>query len=94
MKIFKIIFITYFCLISLISIVVTVSDKVFAIKHKWRVRESTLFLLSAMGGSAAMYVTMILIRHKTRHIKFMLGIPVIFVLQTVILFFIWRMIYA
>lgn len=94
MKIFKIIFITYFCLISLISIVVTVSDKVFAIKHKWRVRESTLLLLSAMGGSAAMYVTMILIRHKTRHIKFMLGIPVIFVLQAVILFFIWRMIYA
>lgn len=94
MEIFEIIFTIYICLISLISIIVTVRDKYFAVHHKWRVRESTLLLLAALGGSAAMYITMQLIRHKTRHIKFMLGIPIIFIIQFIILFFVWRMIYV
>ena len=85
------IFIIYICIISLISIIVTVCDKYFAIHRKWRVRESTLLILSALGGSVAMYIT---IRHKTRHIKFMLGIPIIFIIQLIILFFVWRMIYV
>ena len=88
------IFIIYICIISLISIIVTVCDKDFAIHRKWRVRESTLLILSALGGSVAMYITMQLIRHKTRHIKFMLGIPIIFIIQLIILFFVWRMIYV
>lgn len=92
------IFIIYICIISLISIIVTVCDKYFAIHRKWRVRESTLLILSALGGSVAMYITMYitmqLIRHKTRHIKFMLGIPIIFIIQLIILFFVWRMIYV
>ena len=81
------IFIIYICIISLISIIITVCDKYFAIHRKWRVRESTLLILSALGGSVAMYITMQLIRHKTRHIKFMLGIPIIFIIQLIILFF-------
>lgn len=88
------IFIIYICIISLISIIVTVCDKHFAIHRKWRVRESTLLILSALGESVAMYITMQLIRHKTRHIKFMLGIPIIFIIQLIILFFVWRMIYV
>ena len=48
------IFIIYICIISLISIIVTVCDKYFAIHRKWRVRESTLLILSALGGSVAM----------------------------------------
>ena len=84
------IFIIYICIISLISIIVTVCDKYFAIHRKWRVRESTLLVLSALGGSVAMYITMQLIRHN----KFMLGIPIIFIIQLIILFFVWRMIYV
>ena len=61
-------------------------DKIAA-KHnpKHRTRESTLLLLSALGGSVAMYLTMQLIRHKTKHIKFMLGIPLIIIVQIAIL---------
>jgi uncharacterized membrane protein YsdA (DUF1294 family) len=72
----------YLFAISLISIIVCCYDK-FAAKHnpKHRTREATLLLLSALGGSVAMYATMQLIRHKTKHAKFMLGIPVIIVLQ-------------
>ena len=72
----------YLVAISLVSIVVCIYDK-FAAKHnpRHRTREATLLLLSALGGSVAMFITMQIIRHKTKHVKFMVGIPVIFVLQ-------------
>ena len=72
----------YLFIISLSALCVTVYDK-WAAKKKptARTRESTLLLLSALGGSAVMLLTMLAIRHKTRHIKFMLGIPLIILLQ-------------
>lgn len=72
----------YLAVISVISIIVCIYDKIAA-KHnpKHRTREATLLLLSALGGSVAMFVTMQIIRHKTKHIKFMLGIPLIIVAQ-------------
>ena len=94
MEIYSPLTVVYLVLINLISIIVTISDKVKAIKRKWRVPESTLLLLSALGGSVSMYITMLIIRHKTRHAKFMVGIPVIFALQCVLAFLIWRYIYA
>lgn len=72
----------YLAVISLIAVVVTCYDKVAAKKlPKHRTPEATLLFISALGGSVAMYFTMQLIRHKTKHKKFMIGIPVIFVLQ-------------
>ncbi len=74
----------YLAVISLISVIVTIADKQFSKKkgHR-RVPESTLLLYSAFGGSVAMLIAMLLIRHKTRHVKFMLGIPLIILFQTV-----------
>ena len=76
------ILIGYLIAISLVSIVVCIYDKIAA-KHnpKHRTREATLLLLSALGGSVAMLVTMLIIRHKTKHVKFMVGIPAIIILQ-------------
>lgn len=71
----------YFLLISLIAITATLLDKYRARRHKWRIPEATLLLLSALGGSAAMLITMRLIHHKIRKKKFMIGIPVILILQ-------------
>ncbi len=80
----------YLALISLVSIVVCIYDKIAA-KHnpKHRTRERTLLLLSALGGSVAMLLTMLIIRHKTKHAKFMIGIPVILVLQIALIASIW-----
>lgn len=76
----------YWIVISFISIVTAVYDK-WASRHRPRQRtpERILFLLCAAGGSLAMYMTMKLIRHKTRHRRFMLGIPAIFLLQLAVL---------
>ncbi len=78
----KLIILGYLIAISVISIIVCIYDK-WAAKHatKHRTREATLLILSALGGSVAMFITMQLIRHKTKHLKFMVGIPVIIVLQ-------------
>ena len=72
----------YVLIMSIISIIVTMYDKIAATKRpEGRIRERTLLLLSALGGSVAMYIAMQLIRHKTLHKKFMIGIPAIIVLQ-------------
>lgn len=94
MNIFLFILAIYLILINLIAVIVTIYDKICAVKRRWRVKESTLLLLSALGGSICMYITMLLIRHKTRHIKFMLGIPLILIVQLIIAFLIWRYFYV
>ena len=94
MNIFLFILAIYLILINLITVIVTIYDKLCAVKRRWRVKESTLLLLSALGGSICMYITMLLIRHKTRHIKFMLGIPLISIFQLLIAFLIWRYLYV
>lgn len=82
------IFLAYLAVISLISMIVCIYDKKISRKNKVQLRipEKSLLFLSLIGGSVAMYVTMMLIRHKTKHVKFMLGIPLIIILQIAIAF--------
>ena len=81
------VYVVYGIVINLLGAGVTLWDKHCAKEGKWRVRESTLLLVAACGGSAAMYITMRWIRHKTRKMKFMLGIPSIFLLQGLLIGF-------
>lgn len=85
------VFIVYLLAISLIAVAVTIADKKRAIKHKYRIPERTLLLISALGGSIAMLITMYIIRHKTKHLKFMVGIPIIIIVQ--ILMFVYTIKY-
>lgn len=74
--------IIYAVIISVISVIVCIYDKAAAkVAKRHRTREASLLGLSALGGSVAMLITMLIIRHKTKHLKFMVGIPVIIVLQ-------------
>ena len=79
-------FFGYLAAVSLLSVIAAVADKIKARRGERRVPENTLMLLAALGGSAAMLVTMLLIRHKTRHIRFMLGIPIIMILQAPVVY--------
>ena len=76
--------IPYLALMSVIAVIVTVKDKICAKMDGKRTPEKKLLLISALGGSLAMLLTMLLIRHKTRHMKFTIGIPVILTLQIII----------
>lgn len=71
----------YLLAINLVAVILTIYDKKCAQQGRWRVPEATLLWVSAFGGAVGMYVTMKRIRHKTHKKKFMLGIPVIFLLE-------------
>jgi uncharacterized membrane protein YsdA (DUF1294 family) len=67
--------------VSLWAIGLTVYDKRAAHHGSWRVRERALLFVSLIGGSVAMIAAMCIIRRKTQCAKFMVGIPVIIILQ-------------
>ena len=74
-------------LMSVLSTIVCIYDKAVSKTGKvsLRIPEKVLFLtFPILGGSLAMFVTMLLIRHKTKHWQ-MKVIPVIFVLQLAVL---------
>ena len=72
---------------SAISVIVCIYDKVISKRNRveLRIPEKVLSLLSAVGGSLAMYITMQITHHKTKHAKFMIGIPVIMAVQIVLI---------
>jgi len=57
------------------------ADKLKAKKGSWRIPEATLLGFAAAGGSIGAIAGMYLFRHKTRHLKFTLGLPLILVMQ-------------
>ena len=59
-------------------------DKRKAIKHQWRIPEKTLFIIAILGGSIGSNLGMTICRHKTKHWYFVIGMPMILILQTVI----------
>ena len=73
----------YLAVISIISIVITVHDKAAAKLKNRRVPEKTLLLFGLFGGATAMFITMLLIRHKTKHAKFMIPLPIFAVIHIV-----------
>lgn len=79
-------FIIYILCISLVTAIITAYDKRAAKKYpKHRVPENVLLMLAIAGGSVAELLTMLKIRHKTKHKKFMIGLPVSIVLQTIVI---------
>ena len=82
---FWLIFFAYIIVVSICSIVVCIYDKKISKRNnvKLRIPEKSLFIWSAIGGSVAMYITMQLMRHKTKHVKFMVGIPLFIALHAV-----------
>ena len=93
--IINIIALAYVAIISLISVIVCIYDKGISKKNRveLRIPEATLLLLSALGGSVAMVATMPLVRHKTKHVKFMLGIPLIMIAQAAAVFAVYYFVF-
>ena len=75
----------YLLFINVIAVAFCFVDKLRAKRGGWRIPEKTLFIISGLGGSVGMYATMRFIRHKTKHKRFMIGLPLIIILQTIIL---------
>ena len=71
----------YLILINAAGFLSMLADKQKAKKNRWRTPERTLLLLAALGGSLGSLAGMYLFHHKTKHRKFVLGIPAILLAQ-------------
>ena len=78
----------YFIIMNIAGLLVMYMDKHKARKHKWRIPEKTLFIVSLLGGSIGTWSGMYIFRHKTKHWYFVIGMPLILVLQTGLYIFI------
>ena len=74
-------FLWYLLLINAAAFMLMLVDKRKARKNRWRIPERTLILSAALGGSIGALLGMYTFRHKTKHLKFTLGIPAILIAQ-------------
>ena len=80
-------FLIYLITVNVISLLLMHRDKQLAIQHRRRIPEITLVGLAIIGGSLGILAGMYIFRHKTRHLRFKAGIPLIITLQLAICFF-------
>ena len=75
--------IIYFLIINLIGFLVMYIDKQKAKKGKWRIPEKTLFIITGLGGGIGTIAGMYVFRHKTQKIAFVIGFPLITILEII-----------
>ena len=65
-------------------------DKKKARDGAWRIPERTLFLVALLGGSPGLYLGCRVFHHKTKHKRFMVGLPVPMAIQLMLVVLLWR----
>lgn len=84
-------FLIYLLLINAAGFLLMLIDKWKARHNRWRIPEATLMWVAALGGSVGSLLGMYTVRHKTKHPKFTVGIPLILVVQIFgAIYLIWR----
>lgn len=75
--------------VNILGFILMYVDKQKAIKHQWRISENTLMLVAVLFGSFGVYGGMIIFRHKTKHLKFKILVPMLVILHLVIINYIF-----
>ena len=71
----------YLLIVNAVAFLLMLVDKRSAQKKLWRIPESTLMMSAAIGGSIGALAGMYTFQHKTKHVKFTLGVPAILIAQ-------------
>ena len=80
--------IPFLLLTNVVSFVLMGVDKRLAKERKRRIPENTLFLSAACMGALGGILGMLCFRHKTKHIKFVIGFPILLVIEIALLIYI------
>lgn len=80
----------YFLAINIVLFVVMGVDKYRAIRRRWRIPETTLFILALVGGACGGTVGMYSFRHKTKHWYFAVFFPLLALAQLALYFFVYK----
>ena len=86
----NVLLIGYPIVINLLAFSLMGTDKSNARQNKRRIPEVTLFLVALLGGSLGAVVGMNFFRHKTKHWYFVVGMPLILILQLAAIFWLAR----
>lgn len=78
----------YLVIINAVGFLIMLVDKRKAKKNLWRIPERTLMAVAALGGSLGILLGMQTFRHKTKHLKFSLGVPAMLAVQILLAVFI------
>ena len=71
----------YLFIVNALGFFIMLLDKYLAKNNLWRIAETTLFGVAAIGGSLGCICGMYTARHKTKHMGFVIGMPVILAVQ-------------
>jgi uncharacterized membrane protein YsdA (DUF1294 family) len=74
-----------YIVMNLIGLIVMKTDKERAKKHQYRISERTLWLIALFGGAVGTTAGMQLYRHKTKHLSFKLGFPLLAAAEIILL---------
>ena len=77
----------YLLIVNAAGFVLMLADKHKAKKNKWRIPERTLLGTAVIGGSIGVLAGMYTVRHKTKHLKFTIGVPLILILQCLLVIY-------
>ena len=77
----------YLLMINLIGFLMMWSDKRRAKWGKWRIPEQTLFIVTALGGGIGTIAGMYTFRHKTKKLKFTIGLPALVILEIILVIY-------
>ena len=79
--------ILYVLIINIIGFLVMGLDKFKAKKGYWRTPEKTIFVITLLGGGIGTVTGMYLFRHKTKKMKFTIGLPTILISEIVLIIY-------
>lgn len=79
-------FFIYLVLVNIIGFLVMGLDKAKAKRKAWRIPEKTLFAVAILGGGFGTCMGMYVFRHKTKHWYFVIGMPVILIIESVLIY--------
>jgi len=85
MKTFTLIFLIYYTIINIVGLIIMGVDKRKAIRNAYRIPEANLFCVALLGGALGTTLGMRIFRHKTKHWYFVVGMPLIFLVQLVLI---------
>lgn len=71
----------YYIVINIVGFSLMYSDKKRARRGEWRISEASLFTIALLFGALGSTIGMWKFRHKTKHWYFVVGMPLIFIIQ-------------
>ncbi|MEG2310782.1 MAG: DUF1294 domain-containing protein [Clostridia bacterium] len=86
--------ILYFIAVNILGFCTMYYDKKLAIKHSYRVCEKTLLVIALLLGGIGVYTGMFTFRHKTKHMKFLVFVPICIVLNAISIYLILSYVYV